>query len=106
MLRAPYVTQQLEASEGPVVAVTDWVKTVPDSIARFVPQPYLVLGTDGYGFSDTRESLRRHFEVDAAHVTVAVLDALSQTGDLKGEVVAEALKRYEIEADGPDPRLA
>ena len=70
----PYVTQQLGDAEGPVVAVSDWVKAVPDSIARFVPQPYVVLGTDGYGFSDTRAALRRHFEVDAAHIVVAVLD--------------------------------
>ena len=56
---------------------------VPDSIARFVPQPYVVLGTDGYGFSDVRPALRRHFEVDAAHVVVAVLDGLAQTGDVK-----------------------
>jgi pyruvate dehydrogenase E1 component len=101
----PYVTEQLDDAEGPVVAVSDWVKAVPDSIARFVPHPYVVLGTDGYGFSDTRPALRRHFEVDAAHTVVAVLDALAQTGDLKGEVVAEALTRYEIDTDLPSPRL-
>ena len=67
--RTPYVTEQLGDTDGPIVAVTDWVKAVPDSIARFVPQPYVVLGTDGYGFSDVRPALRRHFEVDAAHVT-------------------------------------
>ena len=66
--RTPYVTEQLGDAEGPIVAVTDWVKAVPDSIARFVPQPYVVLGTDGYGFSDVRPALRRHFEVDAAHI--------------------------------------
>ncbi len=70
---------------GPVVAVSDWVRAVPDSIARFVPQPYVVLGTDGYGFSDVRPALRRHFEVDAAHVVVGVLDGLAQTGDVKAE---------------------
>ena len=66
--RTPYVTEQLGDAEGPVVAVSDWVKAVPDSIARFVPQPYVVLGTDGYGYSDVRAALRRHFEVDAAHI--------------------------------------
>jgi pyruvate dehydrogenase E1 component len=104
--RAPFVTQQLENAEGPVIAVSDWVKAVPDSISRFVPQPYVVLGTDGYGFSDTRASLRRHFEVDAAHITVAVLDGLAQSGDVKGEAVEEAIRRYEIAPDGPSPRLA
>jgi pyruvate dehydrogenase E1 component len=102
--RTPYVTEQLTGREGPIIAVTDWVRGVPDSIARFVPQPYVVLGTDGYGFSDVRSALRRHFEVDAAHVSVAVLDALAQLGDVKAEAVADAIERYEIDAEGPDPR--
>jgi pyruvate dehydrogenase E1 component len=103
--RTPFVTEQLADSEGPIVAVTDWVRNVPDSIARFVPQPYIVLGTDGYGFSDIRPALRRHFEVDAAHVAVGVLDGLAQTGDVKAEAVADAIARYEIDAEAPDPRL-
>ena len=65
--RTPYVTEQLRETEGPVVAVTDFLKSVPDQVARFVPQPFIPLGTDGYGYSDTRGALRRHFEVDAAH---------------------------------------
>jgi pyruvate dehydrogenase E1 component len=104
--RTPFVTELLAESAGPVVAVSDWVRSVPDCIARFVPQPYVVLGTDGYGFSDVRSALRRHFEVDAAHVVVGVLDGLAQTGDLKAEIVAEAIERYEIDADAPDPRTA
>jgi pyruvate dehydrogenase E1 component len=103
--RTPYVTQQLGEAEGPIVAVSDWVKSVPDTIARFVPHPYAVLGTDGYGYSDTRAALRRHFEVDAAHVVVATLDALAQAGDVKAEAVTEALQRYEIETEAPSPRL-
>jgi pyruvate dehydrogenase E1 component len=102
--RTPYVTELLAESAGPVVAVSDWVRAVPDSIARFVPQPYVVLGTDGYGFSDVRDALRRHFEVDAAHVVVGVLDGLAQSGDVKAETVAEAIERYGIDADAPDPR--
>ena len=82
------------------------MKSVPDSIARFVPQPYIVLGTDGYGFSDVRTALRRHFEIDAAHVTVGVLQGLAQTGDVKGEMVADAIRRYEIDPEGHDPRTA
>jgi pyruvate dehydrogenase E1 component len=104
--RTPYVTEQLDGTEGPIVGVSDWVKTVPDSISRFVPQPYVVLGTDGYGWSDVRPSLRRHFEVDAAHIVLGVLDGLAQTGDVKGEELAEAIARYEIDPDGPDPRTA
>jgi len=79
---------------------------VPDSIARFVPQPYVVLGTDGYGFSDVRSALRRHFEVDAAHVTGGVLQGLARTGDLKPETVADAIRRYEIDPERVDPRQA
>jgi pyruvate dehydrogenase E1 component len=104
--RVPYVTEKLGASEGPIVAVTDFLKAVPDQIARFVPRPFVSLGTDGYGFSDTRESLRRHFEVDAAHIVVAVLDALAMQGDVKGEAVADAIRRYDIDPETIDPRLA
>jgi pyruvate dehydrogenase E1 component len=103
--RTPYITERLAESAGPIVGVTDWVRGVPDSVARFVPHPYVVLGTDGYGFSDIRPALRRHFEVDDAHITVAVLDGLAQTGDVKSDTVAEAIARFEINADAPDPRV-
>jgi pyruvate dehydrogenase E1 component len=93
-------------ADGPIVAVTDWVKSVPDSIARFVSDPYIVLGTDGYGFSDVRTALRRHFEIDPAHITVAVLDGLVATGDGKSEAVADAIRRYDIEPDSINPRSA
>ena len=91
---------------GPIVAVTDFMKAVPDQVARFVPQPFVSLGTDGYGFSDTREALRRHFEVDAAHIVVATLSSLARQGDVKDEAVAEAIQRYGIDAEAIDPRLA
>jgi pyruvate dehydrogenase E1 component len=65
-----------------------------------------VLGTDGYGFSDIRSALRRHFEIDAAHMTVAVLEGLARTGDVKSEAVADAIRRYELEPDSIDPRSA
>jgi pyruvate dehydrogenase E1 component len=103
--RVPYVTEQLSSAEGPIVAVTDFMKTVPDQIARWVPRgaAFVPLGTDGYGRSDTREHLRRFFETDAAHVVVAVLSALAATGDVKPEAVADAVTRYGIDADAPDP---
>ncbi len=104
--RTPYVTEQLRPTEGPVVGVTDYMKMVPDQIARFAPQPFVALGTDGFGFSDTREALRRHFEVDAAHIVVTTLNALAMQGDVKGEVVAEAIRRYGIDTEAIDPRLA
>jgi pyruvate dehydrogenase E1 component len=104
--RLPYVTRALAGSAAPVVAVTDFMKAVPDMVARWVPQPFVPLGTDGFGRSDTRAALRRHFEVDAAHVVVAVLWGLQQLGEAKPEEVAEAIARYGIDAEAPDPRTA
>ena len=97
MHRARPTSEQLGSADGPVVAVCDYVKLVADQIGRFVPQPFVPLGTDGFGFSDVRTALRRHFEVDAAHIVVAVLDALAQQGEVKGETVDEAIRRYELE---------
>ncbi len=102
--RVPYVTAKLEGAEGPVVAASDWVKAVPDLIGRFVHAPYVALGTDGFGRSDTRENLRRHFEVDAEHIVVATLHALAASGDVKPEVVAEAIERYGIDPDRASPQ--
>jgi len=101
---APYVTEVLGDAEGPIVAVTDFMKAVPDQIARWVPAHFVPLGTDGYGRSDTRAALRRHFETDAAHVTVAVLDGLRAIGEGKAEEVADAIKRYRIDPESADPR--
>jgi pyruvate dehydrogenase E1 component len=97
--REPYVIGALGSQEGPVVAVSDSMKAVPDQIARWVHQPLVSLGTDGFGRSDTREALRRLFEVDAEHIAVATLSALSDMGEVKPEAVADAVKRYEIEPD-------
>jgi pyruvate dehydrogenase E1 component len=104
--RVPYVTQCLGEVGGPIVAVTDFMKVVPDQISRFVPAPFVPLGTDGYGFSDTRPALRRHFEVDAAHIVIATLDALARSGDVKHEVVAEAIRHFGVDPERPDPRNA
>ncbi len=104
--REPYVARALGDSGGPVVAVTDFMKAVPDQIARFVPAPFTSLGTDGFGRSDTREALRRHFEVDAEHVVVAVLASLVATGRAKGEEVAQAITAYGIDPEAIDPRIA
>jgi pyruvate dehydrogenase E1 component len=103
--RTPLVTQLLADTEGPVVATTDYMKLVPDQIARFVPRTFVPLGTDGFGRSDTREALRRFFEIDAGHVVVATLWALSQDGDVKPEVVADAIARYGIDPEAVDPTL-
>jgi len=101
--RVPYVADRLGAVDGPVVAVSDYVRAVPDQIARWVPSDYFSLGTDGFGRSDTREALRRHFEIDAEHITVTVLAQLARRGEIKPEVVAEALARYGVATEHPDP---
>jgi pyruvate dehydrogenase E1 component len=100
--RVPYVSQKLE--DGPVVAVTDYVKAVPDEIARWVPGPYLSLGTDGFGRSDTREDLRSHFEIDANHIVAASLHALALAGEMKPEPAREALEAAGIDPETIDPR--
>jgi pyruvate dehydrogenase E1 component len=106
--RVPWISHVLGANggSGPTVAVTDYMKAVPDQVARWVPGPFIPLGTDGYGFSDTRAALRRHFETDAPHIVVAALSGLAQLGDVKGETVAEALRRYELDTEAVDPREA
>jgi pyruvate dehydrogenase E1 component len=101
--RVPWVTQQLAASEGPVVAVSDYMKAVADQVARWVPGPFISLGTDGYGLSDTRAALRRYFEVNAGHVVVAVLTGLVEREDVKPEAVAEAIQRYGIDPEAVEP---
>ena len=88
---------------GPVVAVSDYVRAVPDQVARWVPRPFTSLGTDGFGRSDTRASLRRFFEVDAAHLVVAVLAALAREGEAKSDEVAEAIAAYGIDPEAADP---
>ena len=104
--RVPLVTRLLAESHGPITAVSDWMKIVPEQIARFVPEGrhFEVLGTDGMGRSDTREALRRHFEIDAGHVVVAVLTGLLHDGQVDAGTVADAIARYELDADAPDPR--
>jgi pyruvate dehydrogenase E1 component len=104
--RAPYLATALNGAHGPFVAVTDFMKMVPDQVSRWMPAPFIPLGTDGYGRSDTREALRRHFEVDAEHIVVATLHGLAQLGEAKSEEVTDAIKRYNIDPERPDPRTA
>ncbi len=103
--RTPYVTEVLTSAEGPVVAVSDYMKMVPDQVARWVPAPFVPLGTDGYGRSDTSANLRAHFETDAASVVVAVLESLARADEAKPEEVADAIVRYGLDPEIPDPRV-
>jgi pyruvate dehydrogenase E1 component len=101
--RLSYVEQCLKDQAGPVVAVTDYMKIFADQIRQFVPRRYTVLGTDGFGRSDTREKLRRHFEVDRHYVTLAALKSLADEGQLSVEKVAEAIDRFRIDTGRPNP---
>ncbi|MFE5846773.1 pyruvate dehydrogenase (acetyl-transferring), homodimeric type [Streptomyces niveus] len=92
--RTPYVTRALDGAQGPVLAVSDWMRQVPDQISQWVEQDYSSLGTDGFGLSDTREAARRHFGVDARSITVAALAQLARRGEVPASSVKEARERY------------
>ncbi|MCW2519670.1 MAG: pyruvate dehydrogenase, partial [Mycobacterium sp.] len=93
----PYVTKVLESTAGPVVAVSDWMRAVPEQIRPWVPNTYVTLGTDGFGFSDTRPAARRYFNTDAESVVVAVLEALARDGEIDPSVAIAAAKQYQID---------
>ena len=104
--RVPYVTAALMDSEGPCVAVTDFMHAVPDQIARWVPGSFTSLGTDGYGRSDSRDALRRHFETDAAHIVTTVLAELAHIREGKPEEVADAIAGYGLDPNAVEPLRA
>ena len=102
--RLSHVEQCLKDRPGPVVAATDYMKTFADQIRAFLPnRNYSVLGTDGFGRSDTREQLRRFFEVDRHYVAVASLKALADQEALPPTRVTEAIRKYGINVEKPDP---
>ncbi|MEX1172887.1 MAG: pyruvate dehydrogenase (acetyl-transferring), homodimeric type, partial [Chloroflexota bacterium] len=101
--REPIVTTILGPDGGPIVAATDWMKALPDMVARWVPAPYLSLGTDGFGRSGTREDLRSLFEVDPAHVAAATLVSLARTGAVTTARAAKAIRELGIDPDKTDP---
>lgn len=101
--RISYVTKCLSNRPGPVVAATDYMKVYADQIRAFVPGEYAVLGTDGFGRSDTRKQLRKFFEVDRYHIAVTALAALADEGRLPATTVTEAISRYNIDVEKPNP---
>ena len=100
--RTAYVTQRLDRRAGPVIAVSDWMRSVQDQIREWVPQEFVSLGTDGWGMSDTRGALRRHFLVDAESITVQTLAMLARTGEVDSGKVVEAIHKYRLD----DPSAA
>jgi pyruvate dehydrogenase E1 component len=101
--RKCYVEQCLGGRKGPYIAATDYMKIVPDQIQRWVPGRFISLGTDGYGRSDGRDALRRHFEVDERYIAVSALKALADDGALDQKTVSQAIRKYGIDPDRPDP---
>ena len=95
--KSAYLTDRLKDAQGPVIAVSDYMRTVQDQIAPWIPQQFASLGTDGFGLSDTRGALRRHFKVDAESIVVAALAQLAKSGDVKESVVQEALNKYRLD---------
>jgi pyruvate dehydrogenase E1 component len=98
-----YISEMLKDEEGVFVAASDYVKTLPDSIGKWFPRPLFALGTDGFGRSESRAALRDFFEVDAKHVVIATLYALSLEGKIKTEVVEKAIKDFGIDSNKPNP---
>jgi pyruvate dehydrogenase E1 component len=103
--RTSYVAQCFKDANGPVIASTDYMKSFAEQIQRFVPNKFVAMGTDGYGRSDSREALRDFFEVDRHYVVVAALKALSDEGKLPAAKVAEAVKKYKLDSNKPNPTL-
>jgi len=101
--RVPYITQQLTGAKGPVIAATDYLKTYAEQLRAFVPNSFSVLGTEGFGRSDTRANLRRFFEVDCNYVVIAALKALSDEGQIEAKVVAKAMKQLGVDPEKLDP---
>ncbi len=101
--RVPYVSQVLGPDGGPIVVATDWVRTLPDLVAPWVPDPYIVLGTDGFGRSDTRESLRAHFEIDPPHIAAAALAGLARCGSIDARQAAKSIRALGVDPETSDP---
>ena len=101
--RQPHVAQCLDGAQGPIIASTDYMRLFAEQIRPYISGDYLVLGTDGFGRSDSRNNLRRFFEVDRYHVTVAALSSLAKQGQLDAAKVTEAIEKYGIQADSPEP---
>ena len=93
----------LEGHAGPVIASTDYMRNYADQIRSHIPRRYVTLGTDGFGRSDYRVKLRKFFEVNRYYVAVAALKALADEGEIKADIVSEAIKKYGLDTERPDP---
>ncbi|WP_306986879.1 pyruvate dehydrogenase (acetyl-transferring), homodimeric type [Arthrobacter silviterrae] len=94
--RTPYLTQKMAGAEGPVIAVTDYMKAVPDQVRQYLPNDFATLGADGFGFSDTRAAARRYFKIDSHSIVVRALQMLAKTGHVPANAPAQAAQRYDL----------
>jgi pyruvate dehydrogenase E1 component len=101
--RTPYVTQVMNKHKGPVVISTDYLRAYPEQIRRFIPNKLTILGTDGYGRSDSREQLRNFFEIDRYHIVINALKGLIDEGTLEKSILTKAVKKYNLDLDKPNP---
>jgi pyruvate dehydrogenase E1 component len=101
--KVPYVAQCLDKAQGVLIAASDYVKAMPDSIDRWLPRPMTVLGTDGYGRSESRAALREFFEVDYRYVIIATLGALAREGKIDASVVTDAIKAHNVNPEKANP---
>lgn len=101
--KIPYITQCLKDTKGPVIASTDYIRNYAEQVRKYVPSRYEVLGTDGFGRSDSRQALREFFEVNASYVTLAALKALADEGEIKPNIVEQAIKKYNIDTSKANP---
>ncbi|HJM17477.1 MAG TPA: pyruvate dehydrogenase (acetyl-transferring), homodimeric type, partial [Candidatus Poseidoniia archaeon] len=101
--RKSYLEEMINSSNGPVIAVSDYVKLVSEQIAPYIKCPFVALGTDGFGRSDTRENLRKFFEIDADHIAAAAISTLMTEGQITKAKAESALKNLKINPDAPDP---
>jgi pyruvate dehydrogenase E1 component len=101
--KVPYITEALTGRRGPAIAATDYIKSYSSQVTPWVPMAYTTLGTDGFGRSDTRAQLRKHFEVNRYHIVVAALKSLSDEGSLAAIKVADAIKKYDLDSEKINP---
>lgn len=101
--KKPYITELLSDVEGPKVIATDYIHAYSEQLRAFIPGTFTVLGTDGFGRSDTREKLRDHFEVDSRYICVAALSSLVKDGKIEKSKVVDAMDKYGIDPEKSDP---
>jgi pyruvate dehydrogenase E1 component len=104
--KVPFVSQQLKSTQGVLVAASDYMKVLPESISQWMPRPLVSLGTDGFGRSEGREALRDFFEVDAKHIVLATLHALAREKKIESKTVSQAIKDLKVNPEKANPAIS